>query len=236
MAKRPTPTRNTAASKSTRAPRAKAAPKAKPAPVIEPDDDLDDEEPVEPASPRARQSDMIRISTQTAGIIAGVSGRQLMNLKAEGCPVPDGGVKTVQQVAAIVRWRMDQIRAEAGDDRDVDELEVEERRTKLKVLQVKLARELDKVLDGDEYLHHLSVLWVEMNSLLDIMDAQLGPIVAPISDPDECADKIRDYVADLKKRFNPEEAMNPIRIDHDPFTDDVVELDLEDDDAGDDEA
>lgn len=179
---------------------------------------------------------MIRISTQTAGIIAGVSGRQLMNLKAEGCPVPDGGVKTVQQVAAIVRWRMDQIRAEAGDDRDVDELEVEERRTKLKVLQVKLARELDKVLDGDEYLHHLSVLWVEMNSLLDIMDAQLGPIVAPISDPDECADKIRDYVADLKKRFNPEEAMNPIRIDHDPFTDDVVELNLEDDDAGDDES
>lgn len=233
MPKRATPTRSTAAAKSSRAPRAKPAPK----PVPIPDVEIEEDEQPEPArpGPRSRAPETIRITTEIAGRIAGVSGRQLMNLKAEGCPVPDGGAKTIHDVAAIVRWRMDQIRAEAGDDRDEDDLEREERRTKLKVLQVKLARELDKVLDGDEYLHHLSVLWVEMNSLLDIMDAQLGPILAPISDPDECADKIRDYVTDLKKRFNPEEAMNPVRIDHDPFTDDVVDLDLEDEDAGDDD-
>lgn len=133
---------------------------------------------------------------------------------------------------------MDQQRAELIDGRDMDEddLEREERRTKIKSMQIKLSREMGLVLDADEYLHHLSVLWVEMNSLLDVMGMQLGPILATIDDPDTCTDKIDDFVADLKKRFNPEEALNPIRVDLDPFTDDEVGLDLDEDDADDDEA
>ena len=180
----------------------------------------------------------VRISNEIAAKLAGISPRWLTEQRSHGCPVPDGGVRTVDQVAAIVRWRMDQQRAELldGQDMDEDDLEREEKRTKLKAMQIKLSRELDLVLDSDDYLHHLSVLWVEMNSLLDVMGMQLGPILATISDPDECTDKIDDFVAGLKARFNPEEALNPIRVELDPFTDDEVGLDLDDDDADDDGA
>lgn len=190
------------------------------------------------AADRADAAQTVRMSNEVAAKLAGISARWMTEQRTHGCPVPDGGVRTIAQVAAIVRWRMEQQRAELldGQDMDEDDLEREEKRTKLKAMQIKLARELDLVLDGDDYLHHLSVLWVEMNSLLDVMGQQLGPIVATISDPDTCADKIEEFVADIKKRFNPEEAMNPVRVDLDPFTDDEVGLDLDDDDADDDEA
>lgn len=220
MAKRPMPT----TSKSrTRAPKSVPAKTARAAP--------DD-------ATRADAAQTVRISNEMAAKLAGISPRWLTEQRSHGCPVPDGGVRTVDQVAAIVKWRMDQQRADLIADRDMDEddLDREEQRTKLKALQIKLARELDLVLDGDDYLHHLSVLWVEMNSLLDVMGMQLGPIVATISDPDVCTDKIDEFVADLKKRFNPEEAMNPVRIELDPFTDDEVGIDLDDDVADDDES
>lgn len=228
MSKRTPPARKPNTGKPTRAPRKAPAKKSAPEPVVE-------DEPSAEAAPssRARAAQTIKISTEVAGKIVGLSGRQLQNLKIEGCPLPDGGVRTLEEIRSIVLWRMDQIRKDAGDDRDVDDLEVEEKRTALKVKQLKLAKELDLVLDADEYLHHLSTLWVEMNSLLDIMGTQLAPLLVSIDEADVIADKIDDFVADLKKRFNPDEAMTPVRIDHDPFGDDVAEISFDDDDDDD---
>lgn len=231
MAKRPTPTRSTAAAKSTRAPRKKPTPK--PTPAVDADEDLDDEPP-EPPRPgvRSRQSEVIRITTQTAGLIVGVGGRQLMNLKAEGCPVPDGGVKSLHEVAAIVRWRMDQIRELCSEGEEIDDLDREEKRTKLILLQTKISRELDHVLDADPYIHHLSVLWSEHNSLLDGMGRKLAPFLVDLTEEEDIKDKIDEFVAGLKKRFNPDEAMNPITTEHDPFTDEVVGAGDDEDEAG----
>lgn len=187
----------------------------------------------------------MQITTETAASIIGISDRQLRNLRTKGCPVPEGGVKTVEDIARIVDWRVEHEAREARDDLtklmesmgegSMDLLDYEEKRTSLKAKQLKLARELDLVLDRDEYMHHLSMLFSELNSLIDSMGAQLGPVVASISDPVLCADAIDDFVADIKKRFNAEEAMNPVRVDIDPFGDDddgSAELEEDDDDDG----
>lgn len=200
------------------------------------------------AAPAAKPSVVptIRLTTETAARIIGVGDRQLRNLRQQGCPLPDGGIRTIADIAAIVAWRMESenrdLRERIDDllgdeDGGMSRLEYEDKRTALKAKQLKLARELNLVLDEDEYLHHLSVLWAEMNSMLDSMGTQLAPLLAPLSDEFDIADRIDVYVADIKGRFNPEEAMNPVRVDLDPFTDDEVGIDLEDDgDADDDEA
>lgn len=186
-------------------------------------------------APAERKADTVKVTTGLAAKIIGIKERQLSNLRQQGCPVPEGGVKTVDDIAAIVAWRMDQMREMLTDKlpENVDDIELEEKRTNLKVKQIKLAKELDLVLDESDYMHHLSVLWGEANSLLDSMESKLPPVLTGLP-ADEMADKIREFVSDLKLRFNPEEAMRPAAISIDLFGDDVAEVNFEepDDDDG----
>lgn len=182
-----------------------------------------------------RKAETVKITTGLAARIIGIKERQLSNLRQQGCPLPEGGVKTVDDIEAIVAWRMNQMREMLTDKlpENVDDIELEEKRTNLKVKQIKLAKELDLVLDEAAYFHHLSVLWGEANSLLDSMESKLPPLLIGLQ-PDEMADKIRDFVSDLKMRFNPEEAMRPAQVALDLFTDEVAELNPDDDDEGED--
>lgn len=234
--KRATPNRSIAAAKSSHQPHGRK-PVAKPTPVVA--DELDDAEDlaVEQAE-GPRSATTVKISNDIAAIVLGIRARQLTSLRSQGCPVPPGGVRTLGEVAAIVKWRMDQQREALTADRDMDDddLDREEKRTKLILLQTKISRELDHVLDADPYIHHLSVLWSEHNSLLDGMGRKLAPFLASMTDEEDIKDRIDEFVAGLKKRFNPDEAMKPVTTEHDPFTDDVVGVDEDDDsDVADDE-
>lgn len=231
MPKRATPTRSTAAAKSSRQPHARK-PAAKPVPVVADELDGDEDEAVEQHEGQ-RSATSVKISNDVAAIVIGIRARQLTSLRQQGCPVPDGGVRTLGQVAAIVKWKMDQQREVLTADRDMDDddLDREEKRTKLILLQTKISRELDHVLDADPYIHHLSVLWSEHNSLLDGMGRKLAPFLASMTEEEDIKDRIDDFVAGLKKRFNPDEAMKPVTTEHDPFTDDVVGVDEDDDDS-----
>lgn len=226
MPNRAPPTRSTAAAKSKRQPHVRK-PVAKPVVVA------DDAEDVVETAPAARGATTVKISNGLAAAVVGLKERQLNNLRTQGCPVPDGGVRTVEQIASIVKWRMDQQREVLTADREMngDDLDREEKRTKLILLQTKISRELDHVLDADPYIHHLSVLWSEHNSLLDGMGRKLAPFLVGLTEEDEAKDRIDDFVAGLKKRFNPDEAMKPVTTEHDPFTDEVVGVGDDDDDA-----
>lgn len=198
-----------------------------------------------PALPPASAVPTIRLTTETAAKIIGVGDRQLRNLRQQGCPLPDGGIRSIEDIAAIVAWRLEsetrELRERVDDLVDGPEggmarLDYEEKRTSLKAKQLKLARELDLVLDKNEYFDHLSNLWAEANSLLDAMGTQLAPTLVSLDDEMDIAEKIDKFVADLKGRFDPDQAMNPVRVEIDPYTDDEVGIDLEDDvDVPDDE-
>lgn len=217
MPKRATLTRSTAAAKSSRQPHGRK-PVSKPALVVADELDGNDDEAVEIA-PAARGATTVKISNGLAAAVVGLKERQLTNLRTQGCPVPDGGVRTVEQIAAIVRWRMDQAVADVTrktdavlDELGVDSPEAEElrsRRLDNRLKEFKVGTAYGELLEKPRYLHNLSLCLVEINAQMQMVGSRNREQLAACSEPFGCQQIVDDAVNEILGELTLERALHP---------------------------
>ena len=243
MPNRASPTRSTAAAKSKRQPHGRK-PVAKAVPVVV----IDAEDAVETAS-AARGATTVKISNGLAAAVVGLKERQLTNLRGSGCPVPDGGVRTVEQIAAIVKWRMNQAVADVTRKTDavLDELgvnspeaeELRSRRLDNRLKEFKVGTAYGELLEKPRFLHNLSLCLVEINAQMQMVGGRHREQLAACSDPFGCQAIVDDAVNEVLADLTLERALHPpgemTAQNEDEGEDQAAEFDDEDEDVGDDD-
>lgn len=143
----------------------------------------------------------LKITTEAVEKIVGIGSRQMRSLRrSKGCPIPDGGIRTIDELAAVVRWRADQAVADARREADamveamggmtVEMVESKRAQVGLKLDELKLGEKKGLLLPKKLYVHVLSMMLAEVASLLRAQGSQLGPLVSIESDARVCQEII----------------------------------------------